>query len=47
MADEEERGAEANSSKHEEETVTNASHVTEEEGCLHETRHVWSRVVIV
>jgi hypothetical protein len=40
VADEEESSAEANGSKHEEETVTNASHVPEEEGCLHETRHV-------
>lgn len=47
MADKEESGAEANGSEHEEETVTNASHVTEEERGLHETWHVWSRVVIV
>jgi len=40
VTDEEESGTEANSPKHEEEPVANASHVTEEERCLHETRHV-------
>lgn len=40
VADEEESCTEANCSEHEEETVTNTSHVTEEERGLHETRHV-------
>lgn len=33
--------------EHEEEAVGDAGHVPEKEGCLHESRHVRSRVVVV
>jgi hypothetical protein len=47
VAHEEERRAEADRSQHEEEAVAHAGHVAEEEGRLHEPRHVRPRVVVV
>jgi hypothetical protein len=38
---------ETNSSQHEEETIADAGHVAEEEGCLHEAWHVWPGMVVV
>lgn len=40
MANKEKGGTETNHAEHEKEAVTNASHVTEEERGLHESRHV-------
>lgn len=33
--------------KHEEETIADTCHVTEEEWCLHKARHIWACVVVI
>lgn len=47
MTDKKEGSTETNNTEHEKETIANTSHVPEEEGCLHEARHIWSCVVVI
>lgn len=47
MANEHQRSAKTYSPEHQEEAIADASHVPEEKRGLHETKHVWSRVVVV
>lgn len=41
------RCPETDSAQHEEEPITDASHVTKEEWCLHETWHIWSCMIVI
>ena len=47
MADKEQGCTEADSSKHQEETIANASHVSEEKRGLHKPRHVGACIVVI
>jgi len=47
MADKEQRGTKTYAAKHEEEAIADAGHVAKEERSLHETRHIWSCIVVV
>ena len=47
VTDKEQCGTETDHAQHQEESIADASHVAEEEWCLHKSRHIWSCIIVV